>query len=225
MKLQQLLTVTLYAICWQITHTMFVSHKNCNNKSVGTYVANPGNCHQYIRCNGLRSTLGECPNGTYFNPLVLSCDKSKNACKALETSLHTATVTLTTSATSKPATIPLETTLVVDEDVLATTTTTASSSFDSNMEEDDSNEFDTSSLIINNNLPYPVFMHNAVLATYVRPACNPWLDQAFPHPTNCEYYYYCIRGFLTVRRCSVGYYWDMQRSVCLPRQIARCWSL
>uniref|UniRef100_A0A1I8QA28 Chitin-binding type-2 domain-containing protein n=1 Tax=Stomoxys calcitrans TaxID=35570 RepID=A0A1I8QA28_STOCA len=58
----------------------YVSHKNCNNVAKGKIIPHPTNCSQYIMCNGLRSTLGECPNGSYYNAEMLSCDKWKNQC-------------------------------------------------------------------------------------------------------------------------------------------------
>ncbi|XP_037956389.1 peritrophin-44-like [Teleopsis dalmanni] len=141
----------------------FVSHKDCNNVRKGTFVAHPSNCNQYIQCDGLRSTLGTCPEGTYFNAEVLSCDSSNSVCKKKEP---------TTEESTDPQVNNIEPT---------------SSSTD-------------------------------------RPLCTSWFDQQFPHPHNCQYYYYCVKGFLTIRRCHIGFGWDFELQKCVSMQDAKCFK-
>uniref|UniRef100_A0A1I8MIG6 Chitin-binding type-2 domain-containing protein n=1 Tax=Musca domestica TaxID=7370 RepID=A0A1I8MIG6_MUSDO len=81
-----LLTVLIIANAANVPR--YVSHKNCNNVKSGRIIAHPDNCSQYIVCNGLRSTLGECPEGLYYNPEMLSCDKMKTHCRSKETMLE-----------------------------------------------------------------------------------------------------------------------------------------
>ncbi|XP_037812806.1 uncharacterized protein LOC119604320 [Lucilia sericata] len=73
----------------------YVSHKNCNYVKKGTIIANPANCSQYIICNGLRSTLGECPMGQYFNEDMLSCDRNPITCREKFTTTTTSTISYT----------------------------------------------------------------------------------------------------------------------------------
>lgn len=82
----------------------YVSHKNCNNVRKGAIVTNPGNCSQYIICNGLRSTLGECPEGQYFNGEMLSCDKNPIQCAKKTTTAISNTYTSSTSTSSTSTT-------------------------------------------------------------------------------------------------------------------------
>lgn len=73
--------VFIISLSLVVSAVRYVSHKNCNNMKKGSIVTNPGNCSQYIICNGLRSTLGECPDGQYFNGDMLSCDKNPIQCE------------------------------------------------------------------------------------------------------------------------------------------------
>ncbi|XP_023300512.2 peritrophin-1-like [Lucilia cuprina] len=78
----------------------YVSHKNCNYMKKGTIIANPANCSQFIICNGLRSTLGECPKGQYFNEDMLSCNK-KNPIQCREKIITTTGSTISNTEEEK----------------------------------------------------------------------------------------------------------------------------
>ncbi|XP_075162738.1 uncharacterized protein LOC142235368 [Haematobia irritans] len=92
----------------------YVSHKNCNNVTKGKIIPHPTNCSQYIICNGLRSTLGECPNGLYYNAEMLSCDKWKatqcNGVKELEIPEKSQSSTTTTTKLEFTTARPISTT-------------------------------------------------------------------------------------------------------------------
>ncbi|XP_011204696.2 uncharacterized protein LOC105227177 [Bactrocera dorsalis] len=187
----------------------FVSHKACNDAAPGTIVANPGNCSQYIICNGLRSALGECAANTYFNPNVLSCDKTSVACSGNNSSTA---VTATTAEST------------------ATTVTAAEVSAASIFLFTTRRPLNTYTRPLGNNRPGSTsYIQSPSLAsvlapapTYGRPVCTSWYDQQFPHPNNCEYYFHCVGGFLSVRRCYFGFGWDLDRQQCVPMQQAKC---
>lgn len=82
----------------------YVSHKNCNNMAKGKIIPHPENCAQYIMCNGLRSTLGECPEGQYYNADMLSCDKLKAQCHVKVKPTKPSAVKVTEKTTINPVT-------------------------------------------------------------------------------------------------------------------------
>ncbi|XP_039966384.1 uncharacterized protein LOC126761937 [Bactrocera neohumeralis] len=184
----------------------FVSHKACNDAAPGTIVANPGNCSQYIICNGLRSTLGECAANTYFNPNVLSCDKTSVACSGNYSSTVVTATTTTVGATAYTSTTVNATGASPASTFLFTTR----------------RPLNTYTRPLSNNRPGSPSLTTASAPTYGRPVCTSWYDQQFPHPNNCEYYFHCVGGFLSVRRCYFGFGWDLDRQQCVPMQQAKC---
>ncbi|XP_037956377.1 uncharacterized protein LOC119686002 [Teleopsis dalmanni] len=174
----------------------FVSHKDCNNVRKGTFVAHPSNCNQYIQCNGLRSTLGTCSEGTYFNPEVLSCDSSSDACKKKST-------TSKDSVDSQHISNTINSNVEV-ENLLSGKQNFTISTFDGSAD-----------VVINN---------DSTDLPFNRPQCTSWLDQQFPHPHNCQYYYYCAKGSLTLRRCQAGFGWDLDHRKCISIQEAKCFK-
>lgn len=162
-----------------ISEIRYVSHKNCNSVRKGTIIANPGNCSQYIMCNGLRSTIGECSEGLYFNAEMLSCDKNSQQCRLLQGALATVA---SENISSDPQNI--------ESNLVITTTTSHPTT------------------------KYPVIVN--------RPVCSTLQDHYYPHPYNCSFYYQCVRGLLTVRKCYFGYGWDWLRQTCIPISMAFC---
>ncbi|XP_068154964.1 probable chitinase 10 [Drosophila tropicalis] len=54
--------------------------------------------------------------------------------------------------------------------------------------------------------------------------CLPTMTDFFPHPDNCNYFYYCIKGFLTLQQCPFYYGWDVQRRSCVQINVAECYG-
>ncbi|CAD7005125.1 unnamed protein product [Ceratitis capitata] len=52
--------------------------------------------------------------------------------------------------------------------------------------------------------------------------CLPHVTDFFPHPEKCNYFYYCIKGFLTVQQCPFYYGWDIERRSCVFLGQAKC---
>uniref|UniRef100_A0A0A1XAV7 Peritrophin-44 n=1 Tax=Zeugodacus cucurbitae TaxID=28588 RepID=A0A0A1XAV7_ZEUCU len=52
--------------------------------------------------------------------------------------------------------------------------------------------------------------------------CLPHVTDFFPHPQKCNYFYYCIKGFLTVQQCPFYYGWDIERRSCVLLDQAKC---
>ncbi|XP_065362174.1 uncharacterized protein LOC135955744 [Calliphora vicina] len=149
----------------------YVSHKNCNNARKGTIIANPGNCSQYIVCNGLRSTLGECPQGQYFNEDMLSCDKNPIQCR---------------------------------EKIQPTTAVNSSLQEDKLKEKENEN-----------------YKQNIAALTH---ECSSLQDHNIAQSLNCVYYYQCVRGVLSLKRCPFGLAWHWRNQRCVPKAKAVCYT-
>ncbi|XP_036327549.1 probable chitinase 10 [Rhagoletis pomonella] len=54
--------------------------------------------------------------------------------------------------------------------------------------------------------------------------CLPHVTDFFPHSQNCNYFYYCIRGFLTLQQCPFYYGWDIERRACVLIKQAKCFE-
>jgi len=50
------------------------------------------------------------------------------------------------------------------------------------------------------------------------------MTEFFPHPDNCNYFYYCIKGFLTLQQCPFYYGWDIERRSCVQIGVAKCYG-
>lgn len=44
----------------------------------------------------------------------------------------------------------------------------------------------------------------------------------YPHPTVCEYFYYCEEGVQSVQQCDAFYQWDLYAQRCVLRSEAKC---
>ncbi|XP_034481422.1 uncharacterized protein LOC117787085 [Drosophila innubila] len=58
-----------------------------------------------------------------------------------------------------------------------------------------------------------------------RPHCDTAGDGYHPHPDRCEYYYSCLRGYLTIVRCPYKFGWDYAEGRCKPMSEVHCFSL
>ncbi|KAH8259169.1 hypothetical protein KR026_000270, partial [Drosophila bipectinata] len=54
--------------------------------------------------------------------------------------------------------------------------------------------------------------------------CLPHMTEFFPHPDKCNYFYYCIKGFLTLQQCPFYYGWDIERRSCVQINVAKCYG-
>ncbi|XP_072384948.1 uncharacterized protein [Diabrotica undecimpunctata] len=52
----------------------------CEGKANGAFVANPDNCKQYYECANGQAYLFDCPTGTIWNEVIMSCSYSENEC-------------------------------------------------------------------------------------------------------------------------------------------------
>ncbi|XP_061394417.1 uncharacterized protein LOC133329976 [Musca vetustissima] len=65
---------------------------------------------------------------------------------------------------------------------------------------------------------------NCKLRYSVRLNCQKGVYDYMPHPQKCEYYYYCINGFLMMLRCPYGFLWHFERRTCVRQSLAKCYK-
>lgn len=54
--------------------------------------------------------------------------------------------------------------------------------------------------------------------------CLPHVNNFFPHPHNCNYFIYCIKGYETIQQCPFYYGWDIERRTCVHMKQAKCYA-
>ncbi|XP_073821691.1 uncharacterized protein [Musca autumnalis] len=58
----------------------------------------------------------------------------------------------------------------------------------------------------------------------VRLNCRKGVYDYMPHPSKCEYYYYCLNGFLMILRCPYDFVWHYERRTCVHKSLAKCYT-
>lgn len=61
-----------------------------------------------------------------------------------------------------------------------------------------------------------------VAAVSLIPDCPHYGCAFYPHPTVCEYFYYCENGVRSIQQCDAFYHWDFYSQRCLIQSQARC---
>ncbi|EDW18218.1 uncharacterized protein LOC6582029 [Drosophila mojavensis] len=58
----------------------------------------------------------------------------------------------------------------------------------------------------------------------VREQCKQHTVDIYPHPDNCNYFYYCRNGFLMLQQCPFFYGWDYEKRSCVAIAQAKCFG-
>ncbi|KAH8404491.1 hypothetical protein KR222_006621 [Zaprionus bogoriensis] len=58
----------------------------------------------------------------------------------------------------------------------------------------------------------------------VREQCKRDTVDIYPHPDNCNYYYYCRSGYLMLQQCPFFYGWDYDKRSCVAISQAKCYG-
>ncbi|XP_005183042.1 uncharacterized protein LOC101893311 [Musca domestica] len=70
----------------------------------------------------------------------------------------------------------------------------------------------------------PQLPANCKLRYSVRLNCRKGVYDYMPHPQKCEYYYYCLNGFLMILRCPHDFLWHYERRTCVHKSLAKCYT-
>ncbi|XP_023296343.2 probable chitinase 10 [Lucilia cuprina] len=57
----------------------------------------------------------------------------------------------------------------------------------------------------------------------VRLNCHKGVYDFVPHPYRCEYYFYCLNGFLMIMRCPYDFTWHYERGTCVHKSKSKCY--
>ncbi|KAM8708360.1 hypothetical protein ACLKA7_015349 [Drosophila subpalustris] len=58
----------------------------------------------------------------------------------------------------------------------------------------------------------------------VREQCKKHTVDIYPHPDNCNYFYYCRNGYLMLQQCPFFYGWDYDKRSCVAIKQAKCYG-
>ncbi|KAH8396904.1 hypothetical protein KR215_006176 [Drosophila sulfurigaster] len=58
----------------------------------------------------------------------------------------------------------------------------------------------------------------------VRDQCKKHTVDVYPHPDNCNYFYYCRNGYLLLQQCPFFYGWDYDKRSCVAIRQAKCYG-
>ncbi|KAH8371698.1 hypothetical protein KR093_008560, partial [Drosophila rubida] len=182
--------------------------EECSNSQEGSFVASWENCQSYVYCDGDDSILGQCDVGEYFDSESGACDVAANVRCFLD-------------ELDEPSTVPEDGEEAEEE-----------------AEEEEVDAADADAAPVEPE-PTPPTMDNPTtvdilnIAPVVKPSCPhsddpsqclPHMTDFFPHPDKCSYFYYCIKGFLTLQQCPFFYGWDIERRSCVHLNAAKCYA-
>ncbi|KAH8307133.1 hypothetical protein KR044_005625, partial [Drosophila immigrans] len=182
--------------------------EECSNSQEGSFVASWENCQSYVYCDGDDSIVGQCDEGEYFDPESGACDLATNVRCFLD-------------EVDEPSVLEEE-----EEEEEAET---------DDVEEplepeptpptmDNPTTVDILNIapVVKPNCPHSD--DPSQLAEPTAHKCLPHMTDFFPHPDKCSYFYYCIKGFLTLQQCPFFYGWDIERRSCVHLNAAKCFA-
>ncbi|XP_075144651.1 peritrophin-44 [Haematobia irritans] len=62
------------------------------------------------------------------------------------------------------------------------------------------------------------------LRSSVRLSCRKGVYDYMPHPQICEYYHYCLNGFLMIMSCPYDFTWHYERRTCVHKSQSKCYG-
>lgn len=57
-----------------------------------------------------------------------------------------------------------------------------------------------------------------------KPRCPAHGKDLIPHPSECDYFYYCINGYVSLQQCPFYHHWDVETQSCQWKNRAKCIS-
>ncbi|TDG42830.1 hypothetical protein AWZ03_010739 [Drosophila navojoa] len=225
--------------------------EECADSEPESFVASWQNCQSYVYCNGDDSILGECEDGQYFDPESGTCDDAENVKCFLDevdepsTEEGEETDEPETPAVDLDPTPPtMETPTQVDVVQAAPVVKPSCPITDDPTQvifmpnNDSCTDYYlcyhghamqmqcTNQLHFNAKTGQCDLPENAhcALDQFATHKCLPHMTDFFPHPDKCSYFYYCIKGFLTLQQCPFYYGWDIERRSCVQLNVAKCYG-
>ncbi|KAM8708362.1 hypothetical protein ACLKA7_015351 [Drosophila subpalustris] len=224
--------------------------EECADSEAGTFVASWESCQSYVYCDGAESLLGQCDDGEYFDPESGSCDAAENV-KCFLDEVDEPPVQEETDEEEEeepldPEPTPPNLDKPTDVDFLNIAPVVKPTCPHS----DDPSQI----ILMPNNAScdgYYLCYHGHAMEMHctnqlhfnaqtgqcdypenaqcelARPTihkCLPHMTDFFPHPDKCSYFYYCIKGYMTLQQCPFHYGWDIERRSCVHLNAAKCFG-
>ncbi|KAH8379140.1 hypothetical protein KR009_003247 [Drosophila setifemur] len=223
----------------------------CDEMEDESFVQSWDSCQSYIYCQGEDSLKGDCPDGEYFDGEAGGCDTAANVQCFLDEVDEPAELEPEEPEEEEPVTVqPAEPTPPIQEahevDILNIAPVVKPSC---PFSDDPSQVIMMPSNASCSNYylcyhghamemhcPDPLYFNGLTgqcdLRENVQCAlddrrehkCLPHMTEFFPHPDKCNYFYYCIKGFLTLQQCPFYYGWDIERRSCVQINVAKCYG-
>ncbi|XP_016959235.3 probable chitinase 10 [Drosophila biarmipes] len=227
--------------------------EECEGAEDETFVQSWESCQSYVYCQGEDSLKGECGEGEYFDAATGECDVAANVQCFLdevdepadpepepEAEEEEEIVPATPQPTEPPTAPPTEVDILdiapvvkpscpISDDpsqvILMASNESCTNYYlcyhGHAMEMHCTNQLYFNS--ISGQCDYPENVQCA-LEDPRSHKCLPHMTEFFPHPDNCNYFYYCIKGFLTLQQCPFYYGWDIERRSCVQISVAKCYG-
>ncbi|BFF96442.1 probable chitinase 10 [Drosophila madeirensis] len=223
----------------------------CDGMADESFVQSLESCQSYVYCMGEDSLKGDCDDGEYFDAESGGCDDAANVQCFLDEVDEPGAEQEPEEEDSTPATEPpTDPASTVDQPSEVDILNIAPVVKPNCPIIDDpsqvilmaSNESCTSYYLCyhghamemncNNNLYFNALTGQCDHADNVQCAledprvhkCLSHMTEFFPHPDKCNYFYYCIKGFLTIQQCPFYYGWDIERRSCVQINVAKCFG-
>ncbi|XP_043071310.1 peritrophin-1 isoform X2 [Drosophila grimshawi] len=215
--------------------------EECEDVESESFVSSWQSCQSYVYCDGDESMLGECDEGQYFDPETSSCDDAANV-KCFLDEVDEPSVEEepepepTPPVMEQPTDVEIVNTAPVVKPNCPNSDDPSQVIFMANnascadyylcyhghaIEMHCTNQLHFNGLT--GQCDYPENVH-CPLDEPSAHKCLPHITDFFPHPDKCSYFYYCIKGFLTLQQCPFYYGWDIERRSCVQLNVAKCYG-
>ncbi|XP_034481431.1 uncharacterized protein LOC117787096 [Drosophila innubila] len=239
------------ALVFSLKHVHGDVFEECANSEEGSFVASWDSCQSYVYCDGGDSLLGQCDDGEYFDSESGACDAATNV-KCFLDEVDEPPVQEETNETDEeeepiePEPTPPTMEKPTEVDILniaPVVKPTCPHSDDPSQIILMANNAScdgyylcyhghamemhcTNQLHFNAQTGQCDYPENAqcVLERPTAHKCLPHMTDFFPHPDKCSYFYYCIKGYLTLQQCPFFYGWDIERRSCVHLNAAKCFG-
>ncbi|KAH8404490.1 hypothetical protein KR222_006620 [Zaprionus bogoriensis] len=248
MYYKSLLAVCLALSLYSVRAEVF---EECANAQEGSFMASWDSCQSYVYCDGDDSLLGQCDEGEYFDSEAGACDAAENVKCFLDEVDEPPVPEQPDEPPAQPPLEPEPTPPTMDPpgevDILNVAPVVKPSCPFSDdpsqvilmasnasctayylcyhghaMEMHCTNELyfnaNTGQCDYPENVQCAVGLNRKKHCLRLAEACF------FPHAEKCSYYYYCIKGYLTLQQCPFQYGWDTERRSCVHLDVAKCYG-
>ncbi|KAH8307128.1 hypothetical protein KR044_005628 [Drosophila immigrans] len=228
-------------------------YEQCNDDNDQQFIVSNTSCAHFILCNGEDSHEGQCPEGDRFNGEEQMCELMEDFdCRIGQSlDLNNSIITETSPASTSTSTVapvtspsPAPSISSSNSQVVTTVASICPRADNPNQIVLMAHDQSCSDYFICYG-GQPIAMHCAPSLHFnvktgkcdkaeivkclrssiaVRDQCKKHTVDVYPHPDNCNYFYYCRNGFLLLQQCPFFYGWDYEKRSCVAIRQAKCYG-